>query len=80
MLAAMPGVQVLTPQAHAGLTSFLVDGWDPEQVSNELARRDVVIRWVRNPRNLRVSTGFFNNEQDLVRLREGLLAIQNGRG
>jgi selenocysteine lyase/cysteine desulfurase len=37
-----------------------------------LEARGIVLRWVPQPRALRVSVGFFNDEQDLARLSGGL--------
>lgn len=80
MLAEVPMVTVITPPEQAGLTSFQVARLDPEAAVQRLAEQDVVIRWMRDPLCLRASTGFFNNEDDLLRLRDGLLALpQNGR-
>ncbi len=75
ILADLPGTDLLTPEDHAGLTTFRVEGLDPESAAIALSRQDVVIRWIREPFSLRVSTGFFNNESDLQRLREGLLDL-----
>ncbi len=75
MLIALPGTTIHSPAAHAGLTTFSVDGLDAAEVPDSLAERGVIIRPVHDPAWLRTSTGFFNNDDDLARLRDGLLAL-----
>lgn len=76
LLEGIEGVDVLTPPGrHAGLLHFTVAGWDPAAVDEELLRRDVLIRGIQEPACLRVSTGFYNSEDDLQALAQGLRAI-----
>jgi L-cysteine/cystine lyase len=71
-LADLPGVQVLTPTQSAGLLCFTVEGIDPEQVVLRLNERGIIARWIKEPRCVRISLGFFNTEDDIDRLVEGL--------
>jgi L-cysteine/cystine lyase len=76
-LAAIPGVRVLTPPGSSGgLVTFTVDGVDPQTASDALAAREVIVRWVPQPRALRVSAGFFTDEGDLERLADGVRALR----
>jgi len=72
MLAELPGVHVLTPPERAGLISFRVDGWKPEDVVNQLAQHRIRIRSVHGLACLRVSTGFYTTREDLLQLRDRL--------
>ena len=76
-LAAIAGVRVLTPPGSSGgLVTFTVDGADPVAASDALAAAGVILRWVPQPRALRVSAGFFTDEGDLERLAEGVRALR----
>jgi L-cysteine/cystine lyase len=75
LLAQVPGVTVHSPPEAAGLTTFSVDGLDPVTTASALAEMGVVIRSLHDPARLRVSTAFFNNEDDLARLCEGLRTL-----
>jgi selenocysteine lyase/cysteine desulfurase len=67
------GATVLTPPGCAsGLLVFTLAGVDVEAAAATLEARGIVLRWVPQPRALRVSIGFFNDEQDLARLAAGL--------
>src|SRR5690606_41183460 len=76
ILAALPGVEVLSPAPEAlwsGLVVFRVGGVAPEDVVDRLWQRHrVVCRWLSSPRAVRVSVHAFNNQEDLDRLAEGL--------
>jgi L-cysteine/cystine lyase len=75
ILAEVPGCTVHTPAQHAGLTAFSVDGLEPVATAQALAERGVVVRSVHDPDYLRVSTGFYNDESDLIRLRDALIDL-----
>ncbi len=75
MLASLPAVTVHSPEQHAGLTTFSLGEREPMPIVETLAEQGVVIRFLPHSNHLRVSTGFFNNEEDLQRLREGLLEV-----
>ncbi len=79
LLAKVPGASLLTPQDHANLTTFRIDGLEPMAASNALAERGVIIRWLDEPLALRASTGFFNREQDLALLAAELGALLGTR-
>lgn len=68
-LAALDGASLITPrQQMAGLVSFKMDGFEPPAIVEQLAERGVVIRSIADPASLRVSTGFYNSEEDIDRL------------
>lgn len=75
-LLQIPEVEMVTPPgAGSGLVTFALRGYDPRRVVAELERSDVVVRNLHDPEALRVSTGFFNDDEDIARLVEGLRAI-----
>ena len=51
---------------------FTLAGVDVEAAAAPLEARGIVVRWVPEPRALRLSIGLFNDEQDLARLAAGL--------
>jgi len=72
-LASLDGVDVLTPPDRmAGLVSFTVRDGDSQALVAALAQRNVIVRWITHPYSLRVSTGFFNTEDDIERLVDAL--------
>lgn len=76
-LAAIDGVNVITPkECMAGLVSFTVDGIEPPDVVERLAEYGVIIRHLNTPTCARVSTGFYNNEEDIDRLASALEEIR----
>lgn len=76
MLAAAPGVTIYSSETHAGLTTFSVEGLEFEPTVTKLADQGVIIRCFSHPTWMRVSTGFFNSQQDVQRLIDGLQKIQ----
>ncbi|GAB7389059.1 aminotransferase class V-fold PLP-dependent enzyme [Bacillaceae bacterium] len=80
MLDSIPGVTVTTPlERKAGLLNFYLEGAGAQQVVEFLAQRKINIRFIPTNLSLRVSTGFYNNEEDLKALNEALLAFTDGR-
>jgi L-cysteine/cystine lyase len=76
-LTGVQGVTVETPPGtRSGLTFFTFAGWEPQAVTEELAERDVVIRSLKHPPGLRVSTGFYNDEDDIDRLVAALTEVR----
>lgn len=90
-LAELPGLALHSPDEHAGLTSFSLPGVHAQVAVKVLAERGVIIRTLPYrtgtaalcpnsgtvPQHwLRVSTGFFNSEDDLARLCDGLRTLQ----
>jgi L-cysteine/cystine lyase len=71
-LSAIPSVRQVHTPAHAGLTSFTIDGISPAAAVDRLAEDNILIRSVPDPDLVRVSSHFFNSEADIDRLREGI--------
>jgi L-cysteine/cystine lyase len=68
-LQALPGVTILTPPGpQAGLVTFNVKGLDPARMMAKLAEAGIILRFIRHPYALRISTGFYNTETDIDRL------------
>ena len=63
--------EVVTAPRQAGLVSFR-PGEDPEDVSARLYEAGVVVRFLPDTDLVRVSCGWWNNEDDLDRLRDAL--------
>ena len=68
-LARLQGVTVLSPtdpETSASLVAFAVEGWDPKRSVQHLWERGrVVCRSVPRPEGVRLSTAFFNTEEEL---------------
>jgi L-cysteine/cystine lyase len=79
LLTEIPGVTIRSPERHVGLTTFTVAGGEPDATVSALAERGVLIRSLHHTNWLRASTGFFTSEDELIRLRDGLLAIRDRR-
>jgi L-cysteine/cystine lyase len=77
LLAATPGVTIHSPDHHVGLTTFSVDGCDPEATISALAVRGVIVRSLHHTPHLRASTGFFTSDEDLMSLRDGLVEFSH---
>lgn len=73
-LQTIPGVTMLTPRPGAsGLVSFLLEGHDVKEVVKQLREQhNIVIRDISSTKSLRVSTGFYNTEEDIDRLVQAL--------
>lgn len=79
-LSGVDGVSVLTPRAvMAGLVTFTVRGVEPEDVVQGLAAQGVVIRSLHDPDACRVSTGFYNTEEDIGRLVAAIEELRKER-
>jgi L-cysteine/cystine lyase len=74
LLAAIGGVTLLTPRDRmAGLVSFQIEGWEPQQAMDELAARTFcIIRTVPMNNALRISLGFWTTEEEMDRFLEGV--------
>jgi L-cysteine/cystine lyase len=70
LLSEVPGVKILTPQPGAsGLLSFTFARAEPEAVVRRLAEEhNVLIRSIHERQALRLSTGFYNTEEELERV------------
>ena len=76
LLEGIEGIDVITPPGrHAGLVHFTVAGWNPTAVEQELLQRHVLVRSMGRPSCVRASTGFYNNDDDLQALAEGLKEV-----
>jgi L-cysteine/cystine lyase len=65
-LAAIPGVEVLTPtERMATLVTFRIAGWPADKAFDEIARRSFAIFRTVPIDALRISVGFYNTEQEL---------------
>jgi L-cysteine/cystine lyase len=75
-LAEIRGVTVLSPlerESSSGLVSFSVDGLEPaEAVSRLWERNRIVCRQVAFPSCVRVSMHFFNNEEEVNQIVDGV--------
>jgi L-cysteine/cystine lyase len=80
MLGGLPGVTIHTPVPHAGLTAFSVAGLDPQTTVTRLSERGITIRAVPIYNWFRVSTAFFNSDDDLDRLRDTLVDLRSAGG
>ena len=68
-LAAIPGVQMVTPPGHGGtLVTFRIAGWTAGSAATELAARTfAIIRDLPPIDAVRISVGFWNTEEELER-------------
>jgi L-cysteine/cystine lyase len=67
-LAAIPGVEVVTPlDQMATLVTFRIAGWPPEAAFDEISRRSFAIFRTVPTDALRISVGFYNSEEELER-------------
>jgi selenocysteine lyase/cysteine desulfurase len=76
-LAAIPGVELLTPQDRmATLVSFRVAGWDAQAALDELAARTfAVARTIPLVDAIRLSIGFFTTEAEIERVASAVELI-----
>ncbi len=73
MLKSVPGLTMLTPKPMSGLLSFTLEGRDVKEVVMHLREKhNIYIRDIPAMKCLRVSTGFYNTEEDVDRLIEAL--------
>ena len=76
-LAALDGIAMLTPKNQmAGIVSFALDGIEPPDLTTALGERGVLIRHLHGPDGNRVSTGYYNTEQDVDRLIDAIREIR----
>ena len=67
-LAAIPGVELLTPRERmANLISFRIAGWTADEAFEEISRRSFAIFRTLPTDALRISVGFYNTEEELER-------------
>jgi hypothetical protein len=58
--------------------TFAVAGTDPDTADARLFARGVTTRWIPDPPALRVSAGFFTDDQDLDRMAAAVSLIASG--
>jgi L-cysteine/cystine lyase len=72
LISEIPGVKIITPPGkEAGLIHFHVKGWNPLDLCNILNEQKFMIRSVPKrhvPAPARISTGFYNTEEELEQL------------
>ena len=73
-LQTVPGLTMLTPKAGAsGLVTFTLDGRDEVELVKQLREKhNILIRNIPSMKSLRVSTGFYNTEEEIDRLVQAL--------
>ncbi|MDI3297827.1 MAG: aminotransferase class V-fold PLP-dependent enzyme [Bacillota bacterium] len=71
-LGELPGLRVTTPANAAGLLHFEAQGAAPERVVRALRERGFMLRVTPHPPRMRISTGFFNTEEEIDRLAQAL--------
>ena len=76
-LAAIPGVQVLTPvHQMATLVTFRIEGWPAAAALAELgARAFAIARTIERLDAVRISVGFFNTDDELERFAEAVALL-----
>ena len=76
-LAAIPGVELLTPREQmATLVTFRIAGWPAEAALDELgARVFAIARTVPLVDALRISVGFFTSEDELDRFVDAVALL-----
>lgn len=72
-LSKVDGVKCYMPRDQiAGLVHFTVEGIAPADLTAKLYEQDILIRHVPEPLMNRAATGFFNTEEDVLRMCEGI--------
>ena len=73
-LKTVPGITMLTPTPGAsGLISFSSEGRDEKEVVKQLSEKhNIYIRSIPSMKSLRVSTGFYNTEEEIDFLVQAL--------
>jgi L-cysteine/cystine lyase len=69
-LNVVPGLTILTPgQGESGLVSFKLEGRDDTEVVTYLRdKHNIYIRNIPSTNSLRISTGFYNTEEEIDKL------------
>jgi L-cysteine/cystine lyase len=73
-LSEIPGLSMLTPRpGESGLVAFRLDGKDEVEVVKVLAEKhNILIRNIPSTHALRISTGFYNTEEEIDTLVRAL--------
>lgn len=77
VLQSLPGLTLLTPTPGAsGIVSFTIAGLDEAKAVERLRNEhNIVIRTIPETHALRVSTGFYNTEEEIDKLVEALKSL-----
>lgn len=80
-LQAIPGVTILTPVPGAsGLISFTLAGLDDVEVVNHLREQhNIHIRNIPSTHSLRISTGFYNTEEEIDHVVHAIQSLMEER-
>ena len=78
-LQTVPGFTLLTPQpGESGLVAFELEGRDATEVVTSLRdNHNIYIRNIPSMNSLRISTGFYNTEEEIDKLVEALQETQS---
>lgn len=71
-IATLPGIELVTPDAHGGLVTFSFTKADSSAVGDDLRRRGFVFREIEEMNSLRISTAFFVFEKEIDRFTAAL--------
>jgi len=76
-LRAVPGLTILTPRpGESGLVAFKLEGRDDTEVVTYLGdNHNIYIRNIPSKKSLRISTGFYNTEEEIDKLVSALLEM-----
>ncbi len=80
-LQTVPGLQLLTPAAgNSGLLAFTLDGQSPDELVTYLREQhNIFTRTIPDMNSVRVSTGFYNTEEEIDTLVKALAAYPSDR-
>ncbi len=78
-LQTVPGLTLLTPQpGESGLVAFKLEGRDATEVVTYLRdNHNIYIRDIPSTKSLRISTGFYNTEEEIDKLVQAMQEIQS---
>lgn len=78
-LQAVPGLTILTPESGAsGLLAFTLAEQNPEEVVTYLREQhNILTRTIPEMNSIRISTGFYNTEEEIETLVQALSAYQS---
>ncbi|HMM41867.1 MAG TPA: aminotransferase class V-fold PLP-dependent enzyme [Thermomicrobiales bacterium] len=78
-LSDIDGVEVITPKSRmAGLIAFNVTSMEPGDVVKALDERGFTLRTIPNPACIRLSTGFYNTEEEILNVGAAIEEIRRG--
>lgn len=79
ILPTVPGLQLLSPRpGDSGLLAFTLEGQNPDDVVPYLSEQHrISIRTIPDMNSMRISTGFYNTEEEIDILVKALTAYQD---